>query len=78
VSWCPPPGGIFAFARIRGCADSTTLSHELLERAHVVTIPGAVFGASGEGHLRMSYGYASAPELHEAVDRVQQFFAARA
>ena len=27
----------------------------LLDKVHVATIPGAVFGAQGEGHLRFSY-----------------------
>jgi aspartate aminotransferase len=32
----------------------------LLEKAHVATIPGTVFGAQGEGHLR--FGYATSLE----------------
>ena len=27
----------------------------LLDKAHIATIPGAVFGAQGEGHLRFGY-----------------------
>ena len=71
IHWTPTPGGLFAFARIDGCADSKGLSLDLLERAHVVTIPGAVFGASGEGHLRLSYGYATPAELADAVERLR-------
>lgn len=72
VEWVPQRGGLFAFARIAGCADSVALSNRLLEEAHVVTIPGAVFGASGEGCLRLSYGYASRDELAEAVERLRR------
>ena len=36
----------------------------LLEKAHVATIPGVVFGAQGEGHVR--FGYAVPPETIEA------------
>jgi aminotransferase len=75
VEWTPTRGGLFAFARITGCADSTQLSHDLLERAHVVTIPGAAFGSNGEGCLRLSYGFASAEELTEAVERLRGYFA---
>jgi aminotransferase len=77
VSWVPARGGLFAFARIAGCTDSTRLSHDLVEQAHVVTIPGAVFGASGEGFLRMSYGYADTADLAEAAQRLQDFFQAK-
>jgi len=41
----------------------------------VITIPGAAFGTSGEGHLRLSYGYASLQELAEAMERLSRFFA---
>ena len=74
VEWVPTRGGLFAFARIAGCEDSTRLSHELIERAHVVTIPGAAFGSSGEGFLRLSYGYSTVEDLAEAVQRVRRFF----
>ena len=74
LRWTPTRGGLFAFARVDGCDDSTALSNDLLERAYVVTIPGAAFGASGEGFLRLSYGYASADELAEAAERLRRFF----
>ena len=74
IEWTPTRGGMFAFARIAGCADSTRLSNDLLERAHVVTIPGAAFGRSGEGFLRLSYGYANQADLAEAVGRLRRFF----
>lgn len=74
VDWTPTRGGMFAFARIAGCDDSTRLSNDLLERAHLVTIPGAAFGASGEGFLRLSYGYASQADLAEAIQRLRRFF----
>ena len=76
VEWTPTRGGLFAFARIAGCEDSTRLADELIERAHVVTIPGAAFGASGEGFLRLSYGCANSTDLAEAVQRLRRFFGA--
>ncbi|MDO8795869.1 MAG: pyridoxal phosphate-dependent aminotransferase [Vicinamibacterales bacterium] len=74
IEWTPTRGGMCAFARIAGCDDSTRLSNDLLERAHVVTIPGAAFGHSGEGFLRLSYGYANQADLAEAVARLRRFF----
>jgi aminotransferase len=76
LRWTPTRAGLFAFARVDGGDDSAALSKELLERVHVVTIPGAAFGASGEGYLRLSYGYADAAELREAAERLRRFFAA--
>jgi len=75
LHWTPTRGGLFAFARVDGCADSTRLSRDLLERVDVVTIPGAAFGRSGEGCLRLSYGYATPAELAEAGERLRRFFA---
>jgi aminotransferase len=74
LAWTPTAGGMFAFARVAGCEDSTRLSNDLLEQAHIVTIPGAAFGRSGEGFLRLSYGYASQADLAEAVTRLRRFF----
>ena len=76
LQWTPTRGGLFAFARVNGCNDSARLSHDLLEQAHVVTIPGASFGASGEGCLRLSYGYANSADIADAVGRLRDFFAA--
>jgi aspartate/methionine/tyrosine aminotransferase len=76
--WTPTEGGFFAFVKIPGCDDSIALATELLEQAHVVTIPGAAFGRSGEGYLRISYGAAAIANLPEAVQRMQRFFIARA
>lgn len=78
LRWIATRGGLFAFVRVAGCSDSARLSDELLERAHVVTIPGAAFGSSGEGFLRLSYGYADETDLAEAGSRLRGFFATRA
>jgi aspartate/methionine/tyrosine aminotransferase len=53
LHWTPTGGGFFAFVRIAGGGDSERLAREILERAYVVTIPGAAFGKSGEGFPRM-------------------------
>jgi aminotransferase len=74
LSWSPTSGGFFAFARVEGCTDSTALARQLLEDAHVVTIPGAAFGKSGEGCLRLSFGSVSGDDLVEGLDRLQRFF----
>jgi len=74
LSWSPTGGGFFAFVRVEGCTDSTALANRLLEDAHVVTIPGAAFGRSGEGCLRLSFGFVSDDDLVEGLDRLEKFF----
>jgi aminotransferase len=74
VEWTPGRGGLFAFARIASCTDSRQLSQDLMEKAHLVTMPGASFGASGEGHLRMSFGFPAQDDLREATRRLGEYF----
>jgi aspartate/methionine/tyrosine aminotransferase len=74
LHWTPTSGGFFAFVKVAGCEDSMTLASEILERAHVVTIPGATFGTAGEGFLRLSYGAASVEQLRDAFSRLKVFF----
>jgi aspartate/methionine/tyrosine aminotransferase len=75
LQWSSTAGGFFAFVRVKGCLDSVALADEILDHAHVVTIPGATFGRSGEGFLRLSYGASSVEELTEACARLRSFFA---
>ena len=74
MRWTPAGGGFFAFVRVVEEEDSDRLATAILERAHVVTIPGASFGRSGEGFLRLSYGAVSSEDLIEACARLQRFF----
>ena len=46
----------------------------LLSEAHVVGTPGAGFGPSGEGYLRLS-AFNSRDNVEEAIDRIQKGFA---
>ena len=48
-------GSMFVWAKLPGGrTDSTANSEELMEKAGVVVTPGASFGPSGEGHVRMA------------------------
>lgn len=48
-------GSMFVWAKLPGGrTDSTTFCEELMEKAGVVVTPGASFGPSGEGHVRMA------------------------
>jgi aspartate/methionine/tyrosine aminotransferase len=75
LHWTPTSGGFFAFVRVDGCDDSAAMATAILERAHVVTVPGAIFGRTGEGYLRVSYGSVGSDDLIEALNRVRAFLA---
>ena len=48
-------GSMFVWAKLPGGRpDSMTICEELMEKAGVVVTPGASFGPSGEGHVRMA------------------------
>lgn len=48
-------GSMFVWAKLPGGrTDSTAFCEELMEKAGVVVTPGASFGPSGEGHVRMA------------------------
>jgi aspartate aminotransferase len=51
-----PAGAFYAFPDVsRINKDSREAAEELLNRAQVATVPGIVFGAQGESHLRFSF-----------------------
>jgi aspartate/methionine/tyrosine aminotransferase len=68
-----PGGAFFVMARMAGMADSRAGALDLIEQQQVVAIPGAFFGAAGEGYLRISYGAAPPDRLHAACERMAQF-----
>jgi aminotransferase len=78
LHWTPANAAFFGFVRVDGCSDSTALAESLIQEAHVVTLPGAAFGQSGEGHLRLSYGAVSTAAVAEAMLRLATYFERRA
>ncbi|MDO4270135.1 MAG: aminotransferase class I/II-fold pyridoxal phosphate-dependent enzyme [Eubacteriales bacterium] len=73
LSCFEPQGAFYVFPSIR----STGLSSEdfcerLLQSQQVAVVPGSAFGASGEGHVRISYSY-SMNHLREACTRMRSF-----
>ncbi len=71
----PPAGAFYAFpssAKIH--KNSRTAAQILLEKAHIATIPGSVFGAQGEGHLRFGYAI-TIPEIEACAEALRAFFA---
>jgi aspartate aminotransferase len=71
----PPAGAFYAFPNAEKIHKvSRTAAEILLEKAHIATIPGSVFGAQGEGHLRFGYAI-SIPEIEACVEALKAFLA---
>jgi aspartate/methionine/tyrosine aminotransferase len=70
----PPAGAFYAFPNVEKISrNSREAAAILLEKAHIATIPGSVFGAQGEGHLRFGYAV-SLKEIQECVAALRSFF----
>jgi aspartate aminotransferase len=80
VSCAEPSGAFYAFPDVskrlvNGTGDSMMLARQLLEREHLVVVPGDAFGAPG--FLRFSYA-TSIARIEEGLRRLERFFAAAA
>lgn len=70
----PPAGAFYAFPNVEKINKiSRTAAQILLEKAHIATIPGSVFGAQGEGHLRFGYAI-TVKEIEDCVEALRKFF----
>ena len=71
----PPAGAFYAFPNAEKIDRKSRGSAQiLLEKAHIATIPGSVFGAQGEGHLRFTYAL-PIKEIEDCVEALRKFFA---
>jgi len=67
---CPEPRGAFyAFPHFAGVTDSTKFAAELLVATGVALAPGAAFGPTGEGAIRLCFA-ASESTIAEALARL--------
>ena len=67
----PPKGSFYLFPNIKKTGmTSEEVSSLLLEKAHVLTLPGNAFGKCGEGHIRICCTV-SMEKLKEAFDRIE-------
>lgn len=68
-----PKGAFYAFPSIEHTGlSSDEFAERLLMEAKVAVVPGNVFGANGEGHVRCSYA-ASVESITEAIERIGRF-----
>ena len=69
-----PAGAFYAFPNVEKVhKNSRTAAQILLDKAHIATIPGSVFGAQGEGHLRFGYAI-TMKEIEDSVEALRTFF----
>jgi len=70
-----PAGAFYAFPNAEKIhKNSRTAAQILLDKAHIATIPGSVFGAQGEGHLRFGYAI-TVKEIESCVEALRKFLA---
>jgi aspartate aminotransferase len=70
-----PAGAFYAFPNVEKIhKNSRTAAQTLLEKAHIATIPGSVFGAQGEGHLRFGYAV-TIKQIEDCVEALRKFLA---
>ncbi len=68
-----PAGAFYAFPDAEKIDRSSRIAAQiLLEKAHIATIPGVVFGAQGEGHLRFSYAV-PVHDIERCVEALRRF-----
>jgi len=68
-----PEGAFYVFPCISGTGlSSEQFCEQLLHSERVAVIPGAAFGACGEGFVRVSYSY-SLKHITEALSRIEHF-----
>jgi len=71
-----PQGAFYCFPSYRLDKPSLELATELLEEAHVATVPGSAFGHCGEGYLRLCYS-TSMDNIVDAMDRMENLIRTR-
>jgi len=67
VEFTPPRGGVCAFPRLRGMADTEAFCHQLARARRVLLVPGRCFNAPG--HVRLGFG-GRAAALEEGLRRL--------
>ncbi|MFW9925299.1 MAG: pyridoxal phosphate-dependent aminotransferase [Candidatus Thorarchaeota archaeon] len=67
-------GTFYLFPRVKDCSDSRKLVMDILQSTGTLLLPGAIFGSSGEGFVRISIGPLTPEAVDEAFDRLYKFF----
>lgn len=70
--WEKLAGG-YAGEPYEGTSASWKFALWLLDKAQVAVVPGVAFGASGENHVRMSFGRTTS-DINRSFDRIEKIF----
>ena len=70
VRLAPPSGGMYAFFRVAGVADSLAFARELVARHGLGLAPGSAFGDEGEGWLRWCFATGDPARLTQGARRL--------
>ena len=70
VSTSRAPGGMYAFVRVDGFADSLALAKRLVLEAGLGLAPGAAFSPEGEGWLRWCFASRDVARLAQGTQRL--------
>ncbi len=71
VQVATPPGGLYAFFRVDGEADSLALAKRLVADHGLGLAPGAAFGPEGEGWLRWCFASQDPTRLEQGLQRLK-------
>mmetsp|Transcript_124295 Transcript_124295/g.247775 ORF Transcript_124295/g.247775 Transcript_124295/m.247775 type:complete len:401 (-) Transcript_124295:23-1225(-) len=69
LSGCSPEGAFYVFPDVSAYGPSAELAKTLLDQYHLAVIDGGVFGAQGDGHLRIAYT-CSTDDCRRGVERL--------
>ena len=68
-----PTGAFYMFPSIKNLSiSSEEFATQLFQKHNVAVVPGSVFGAGGEGHIRCCYA-TSIDKIKTALDRIAEF-----
>ncbi|MBE0525403.1 MAG: pyridoxal phosphate-dependent aminotransferase [Candidatus Thorarchaeota archaeon] len=67
-------GTFYMFPKVKGCTDARALVMDILQSTGTLVLPGVIFGAAGEGHIRISIGPLTPEAVDEAFDRLGKYF----
>lgn len=78
LSCTPPEGGFYAWVDVRASGwTAEEFADRLLREQHVAVVPGAPFGTTGQGRVRITC-VRSWADLREAVDRIGHLLSGQA
>ncbi|HSU22664.1 MAG TPA: pyridoxal phosphate-dependent aminotransferase [Variovorax sp.] len=77
VEVAPARGGMYAFFRLEGCADSLEVAKRLVAEAGLGLAPGNAFGAEAQGWLRWCFASRDPQRLVQGAERLGIWLKAR-